>query len=68
MFTEITIKAIGGLISLLIVIRLLGKKELSQVTPFDFVYLLVLGGFLEEGMYDKVITSPPYSNRISYIR
>jgi len=56
MFTEITIKAIGGLISLLIVIRLLGKKEISQVTPFDIVYLLVLGGFLEEGMYDKNVT------------
>lgn len=56
MFTAITIKAIGGLISLLIVIRLVGKKELSQVTPFDFVYLLVLGGFLEEGMYDKNVT------------
>lgn len=49
MYTSITIKIIIGLISLLIVIRVLGKKELSQVTPFDFVYLLVLGSFLEEG-------------------
>lgn len=57
MYTSITIKIIVGLISLLIVIRVLGKKELSQVTPFDFVYLLVLGSFLEEGIYDEKVSA-----------
>lgn len=42
--TSITIKIVVGLLALLVVIRLLGKKELSQLTPFDFVYLLILGG------------------------
>lgn len=56
MYGEITLKIIVGLISLLIVIRLLGKKELAQVTPFDFVYLLLLGSFLEEGIYDEKVT------------
>ncbi|MEI3599606.1 DUF421 domain-containing protein [Oceanobacillus sp. MO10714A] len=51
-----TIKIICGLLALLIVVRLLGKKELSQITPFDFVYILVLGGLLEESVYDDKVT------------
>jgi uncharacterized membrane protein YcaP (DUF421 family) len=35
---------------------LLGKKELSQITPIDFVYLLVLGGLLEESVYDDMVS------------
>lgn len=41
---------------MLLVVRLLGKKELSQITPFDLVYLLVLGGLLEESIYDDMVT------------
>jgi uncharacterized membrane protein YcaP (DUF421 family) len=33
-----------------------GKKEMSQVTPFDFIYALVLGGILEEGIYDEKVS------------
>lgn len=54
--TSITIKVICGLLALLLVVRLLGKKELSQITPFDLVYLLVLGGLLEESIYDDLVT------------
>lgn len=56
MILDITIKVIVGLVSLLIVIRLLGKKELAQMTPFDFVYLVLLGSFLEEGLFDTKIS------------
>ncbi|MEK3905833.1 DUF421 domain-containing protein [Oceanobacillus sp. FSL K6-0127] len=49
-------KVICGLLALLLVVRLLGKKELSQITPFDLVYLLVLGGLLEESIYDDLVT------------
>lgn len=56
MYGSITLKIVVGLICLLIVIRLLGKKELSQVTPFDFVYLLLLGSFLEEGIYEEKVS------------
>lgn len=56
MTTSITVKIIGGLLALLLVVRLLGKKELSQITPLDFVYLLVLGGLLEETVYDDMVS------------
>lgn len=56
METAMTVKLIAGLLALLIVIRLLGKKELSQITPFDFVYILILGGLVEESIYDDLVT------------
>lgn len=48
-------KLIIGLISLLIVVRILGRKSLAQITPYDFVYTLVLGGILEESLYDDQV-------------
>ncbi|WHY58404.1 DUF421 domain-containing protein [Peribacillus simplex] len=55
-YLEIAMKLIIGLVGLLAVTRLLGKKEMSQVTPFDFIYALVLGGILEEGIYDQKVS------------
>lgn len=48
-------KLIIGLVALLIVVRVLGRKSLAQMTPYDFVYTLVLGGVLEEALYDDQI-------------
>ncbi|CAM4100775.1 DUF421 domain-containing protein [Lederbergia lenta] len=55
-FLDTALKLVLGLLALLVVTRLLGKKEMAQITPFDFVYALVLGGLLEESLYDKKIT------------
>lgn len=44
-----------GLIGVLIVFRLMGKKELAQITPLDFVYALILGGIIEESLYDATV-------------
>lgn len=44
-----------GLIGVLLVIRLMGKKELAQITPLDFVYALILGGIIEESLYDSAV-------------
>lgn len=52
MVFSITMKLVFGLIGLLLVVRLLGKKSMSEITPFDLVYTLVLGGILEESTYD----------------
>ncbi|USK50303.1 DUF421 domain-containing protein [Bacillus sp. CMF12] len=57
MYLSITIKMAVGLVALLAVTRILGKKELSQVTPFDFVYAVVLGGIIEETIYDEKVTT-----------
>lgn len=55
MITAITIKIIAGFIALMVVIRFIGKKELTEVTPFDFVFIVILGGTLEEGVYDEKV-------------
>lgn len=52
MYIDLFLKLVIGLAALLTVIRLLGKKELAQLTPYDFVYTLVLGGILEESLFD----------------
>jgi uncharacterized membrane protein YcaP (DUF421 family) len=49
----LALKLVIGLAALIIVTRLLGKKEMSQVTPFDFVYAVVLGGLVEENLFKK---------------
>ena len=56
LYASIAMKLAIGLIALFIVLRLLGKKELSQATPFDFIYTLVLGGILEEAIYDEKVS------------
>lgn len=55
MLISIALKLIFGLLGLLIVVRLIGKKSLSNITPFDLVYTLVLGGILEESIYDDKV-------------
>lgn len=55
MLLLIALKLTVGLIGLLVVVRLLGKKAMSEVTPFDLVYTLVLGGILEESIYDDKV-------------
>ena len=35
------VKLTSGLIGVMIILRLLGPKELAQITPLDFVYALI---------------------------
>ncbi|MBS4219769.1 DUF421 domain-containing protein [Bacillus sp. FJAT-49711] len=55
-YIDTVMKLVLGLLALLIVTRLLGKKEMGQFTPFDFVYALILGALLEESLYDDKIS------------
>lgn len=55
-YLETTLKLLTGLLALLFIIRLLGKKELGQFSPFDFIYLLLLGSVIEEALYDEKVS------------
>ncbi|MCT4792744.1 MULTISPECIES: DUF421 domain-containing protein [Exiguobacterium] len=55
-YIEIGSKLICGLFALLLVTRIMGKKTISQLTPFDFIHSVVLGGILEESIYDETIS------------
>ncbi|NGM85102.1 DUF421 domain-containing protein [Paenibacillus sp. 7124] len=49
----ITIKLVTGFIGLWIMTRLLGKKEISQLTPFDFVSSLMLSEIVGNTIYQE---------------
>ncbi|HJB23381.1 MAG TPA: DUF421 domain-containing protein [Candidatus Jeotgalibaca pullicola] len=55
MFIGIASKLIIGFFALMIVMRAIGKKALSEITPFDIIYSFVLGGIVEESIYDDQI-------------
>ncbi|SFE08816.1 Uncharacterized membrane protein YcaP, DUF421 family [Bacillus sp. OV194] len=48
----ITIEMIIGFFALFFLTKLLGKTQLSQLTPFDFISALILGELVGNAMYD----------------
>lgn len=58
MFVEIATKLLIGMIGLLVIVRLLGKKDLGEFTPFDIIYILILGGIVEESIFDDKVKVP----------
>lgn len=55
MFISIFLKLLLGIVAMIIVVRVVGQKSLSKITPFDLIYTLVLGGILEGPLYDDKI-------------
>lgn len=49
----IFIELIVGFILLLALTKILGKTQISQLTPFDFISALVLGELVGNAIYDK---------------
>ncbi|MFD2617829.1 DUF421 domain-containing protein [Terrilactibacillus laevilacticus] len=52
----IALKLFFGLIGLLILVRLLGKKEMVQVTPFDYIYAIILSEIIGNAVYTSSIS------------
>ncbi|AWB43214.1 DUF421 domain-containing protein [Paenibacillus sp. CAA11] len=53
---EITLKLVIGFLGLWVMTRLLGKKEISQLTPFDFISSLMLSELLGNTVYQKDVS------------
>lgn len=49
----IAIELSVGFIALIILTKLLGKTQISQLTPFDFISALILGELVGNAVYDK---------------
>ncbi|GAA0365800.1 DUF421 domain-containing protein [Alkalibacterium iburiense] len=56
MYLDIFVKMSLGALAVFIVFRLIGKKAVSELTPFDLLYVLVLGGLLETSIYDQQVS------------
>lgn len=52
---QITIELFFGFIALLVAAKILGKTQISQLTPFDFISALVLGELVGNSVYDPEI-------------
>lgn len=55
MYIGIATKLIIGAIGIFVVVRILGKKPMSELTPFDLIYVVLLGALVEESIYDDNI-------------
>ncbi|NLC32206.1 MAG: DUF421 domain-containing protein [Clostridiales bacterium] len=54
------LKLVFGLLSLLLALRMLGKRNLSQLTPYDAVYIIVFGGILDATFYNDEVGVFPF--------
>lgn len=54
-FTYTVIELIIGFMALFVITKVIGKRQLSQITPFDFISAIVLGELLGNAIYDKDI-------------
>lgn len=53
---SITIELVIGFIILFIVTKAIGKTQINQLTPFDFISALVMGELLGNAIYDKEVS------------
>ncbi|MFC5651380.1 YetF domain-containing protein [Paenibacillus solisilvae] len=54
-YTMITVKLVTAFFGLWLMTKLLGKKEISQLTPFDFISSLMLSELVGNTIYDREV-------------
>lgn len=52
MYIGIASKLLIGATGIFIMMRILGKKTISELSPFDLIYTVLLGSIVEESIYD----------------
>ncbi|TSB46854.1 DUF421 domain-containing protein [Alkalicoccobacillus porphyridii] len=55
-YGSLAIELIVGFFALLLLTKILGKNQLSQLSPFDFVSALVVGELVGNAIYDDEVT------------
>lgn len=54
-FSNIAIELFVGYIALFLLAKILGKTQISQITPFDFISAIVLGELVGNALYDNEV-------------
>ncbi|NRF02669.1 DUF421 domain-containing protein [Bacillus subtilis] len=54
-YLSVAVELVCGLGILFIILKLLGKTQFSQITPFDFISALILGELVGNAVYDHEI-------------
>lgn len=52
-FLQILVELFIGYIALLILTKVMGKTQITQITPFDFISALILGELVGNAVYDN---------------
>ncbi|WP_226037628.1 DUF421 domain-containing protein [Aquibacillus saliphilus] len=52
----IFIETLFGFIALFVIVKVVGKTQISQLTPFDFISALIFGELVGNGIYDDEVT------------
>lgn len=52
MYIGIASKMLIGSFGIFTLLRIMGKKAMSELTPFDLIYIVILGALVEESLYD----------------
>lgn len=52
-YLEILVELIIGYFALFITVKCLGKTQISQITPFDFISALVLGDLVSGAVFEE---------------
>ncbi|WP_430392877.1 DUF421 domain-containing protein [Bacillus suaedaesalsae] len=55
-FTGLAIKLVIGYVALMAITKILGKTQINQLTPFDFISALALGELVGGAIHDKEIS------------
>ncbi|MDF1507481.1 DUF421 domain-containing protein [Robertmurraya sp. DFI.2.37] len=55
-YLQILIELIFGYIALFALTKIMGKTQITQITPFDFISALILGELVGNAIYDNDIT------------
>ena len=56
LYVQLTVELFFGFMGLLVSVKVIGRRQFQQISPFDFVSAIVLGEFLGNAIYDKEIT------------
>lgn len=54
-YLSITKELLWGFVLLFLIIKVLGKTQFSQITPFDFISAIILGELVGNAVYDSEI-------------
>ena len=54
-YLEILVELIIGYFALFITVKCLGKTQISQITPFDFISALVLGDLVSGAVFKNIV-------------
>ena len=55
LYFDVLLELVVGYIALFIIVKVLGKTQLNQITPFDFISALVMGDLVSGAIFEREV-------------